>query len=290
MPDLPPRGRGEQKLGDITMQRITRKTGLWLGLSGVAALFLGLLCTSRPALGYVEAPHSLGQVISLSTNVILCRVESIDRQKNLIIYRKVRDLKGTDNRELIRHNIGKGGFNPREWQYPMEWAEVGKTAVFFHNGGAGEMCIGTYWYQAYPGGEWWNLSHGEPFLLRSFAGKIDKLTAAVTDIVAGKEVIVPCMVDGNKDDLHLRRARIQRLQGSLKLGDYNPKRDFVGWGGEDFRRLQGMPGFTHISAPGAGRSRGAGDFQLSTSTATASPTCAWPGPAKWCCSKTAANR
>src|SRR5205807_2053136 len=41
--------------------------------------------------------------------------------------------------------------------------------------------------------------------------------------------------------------RIQRLRASLKLGNYDPKRDFVGWGGEDFRRLKGMPGFTHIS-------------------------------------------
>jgi hypothetical protein len=47
--------------------------------------------------------------------------------------------------------------------------------------------------------------------------------------------------------LHLRRARIWRLKASLKL-DYNPKRDFVGWGGEDFRRINGMPGFTHYSA------------------------------------------
>jgi hypothetical protein len=92
------------------------------------------------------------------------------------------------------------------------------------------------------------MSHGEPFLLRSFCGQVDKLAAAATEIVAGKEVIVPCMVDGNKDDLHLRRARIQRLRASLKLQDYNPKRDFVGWGGEDFRRLAGMPGFTHYSA------------------------------------------
>ena len=129
----------------------------------------------------------------------------------------------------------------------MEWAEVGKTAVFFHNGGASETCIGTYWYQAYAGGEWWNLSHGEPFLLRSYAGSVEKLAAAVTDIVAGREAVVPCMVDGNKNDLHLRRARIQRVKASLKL-DYNPKRDFVGWGGEDFRRLQGMPGFSHYSA------------------------------------------
>src|ERR1044071_5954480 len=102
------------------------------------------------------------------------------------------------------HNIGKGGFHPREWQFPMEWAEVGKTAVFFHNGGAGKMCIGNYWYQIYPGGDWWNMSHGEPFLLRTFAGKAEKLIPVVKDVVAGKEAIAPCMIDGNKDDLHMK--------------------------------------------------------------------------------------
>jgi hypothetical protein len=213
-----------------------------LALAGV--LFL---CANRPALAYVEAPHSLGQVINLSTNIMVLRVEQVDKTKNVIVYRKVRDLKGKHPTDVIRHNIGRGGFNPREWQYTMEWAEVGKTAIFFHNGGASETCIGNYWYQAYAGGEWWNLSHGEPFLLRSYAGNVEKLAAAVTDILAGREVVVPCMVDGNKDDLHLRRARVQRLKASLKL-DYNPKRDFVGWGGEDFRRLQGMAGFSHYSA------------------------------------------
>jgi hypothetical protein len=216
---------------------------LSIAILAVALFALG----DRPALAYVEAPHSLGQVINLSTNIMVLRVEQVDKTKNLIVYRKVRDLKGKHPTDIIRHNIGRGGFNPREWQYTMEWAEVGKTAVFFHNGGASETCIGTYWYQAYAGGDWWNLSHGEPFLLRSYAGNVEKLAAAVTDILAGKEVVVPCMVDGNKDDLHLRRARIQRLKASLKL-DYNPKRDFVGWGGEDFRRLQGMAGFSRYSA------------------------------------------
>src|SRR5437588_5793337 len=201
---------------------------------------------TQPAYAYVEAPHSLGLVVQLSTNVMVLRIEKVDKQNNLIIYRKVRDLKGVHPTDVIKHNIGRGGFHPREWQYPMEWAEPGKTAIFFHNGGASETCIGSYWYQAYAG-DWWGMSHGEPFLLRSYCGNIDKLAAAVTDIVANKEVVVPCMVDGNKDDLHLRRARIQRMKASLKL-DYNPKRDFVGWGGEDFRRLSGMPGFTHISS------------------------------------------
>ncbi len=216
----------------------------------LSVLLLGsvlFICQDRSAQAYVEAPHSLGQVIALSSHIMVLRVEQVDKTKNLIVYRKVRDLKGKHPTDIIRHNIGRGGFNPREWQYTMDWAEVGKTAVFFHNGGASETCLGTYWYQAYAGGEWWNLSHGEPYLLRSYAGNVEKLAAAVTDIVAGREIVVPCMVDGNKDDLHLRRARIQRLKASLKL-DYNPKRDFVGWGGEDFRRLQGMPGFSHYSA------------------------------------------
>ena len=219
-------------------------------LGCLAVVLAGLVVAwgTRPGYAYVEAPHSLGLVVQLSTNVVLVRVEKVDRQNNLIIYRKVRDLKGKHPTEVIKHNIGRGGFHPREWQFPMEWVEVGKTAVFFHNGGASETCIGTYWYQAYANSDWWGMSHGEPFLLRSFAGPVDKLAAAVVDIAAGKEVVVPCMVDGNKDDLHLRRARIQRMKASLKLADYNPKRDFVGWGGEDFRRLAGMPGFSHYAA------------------------------------------
>jgi hypothetical protein len=197
---------------------------------------------------YVEAPHSLGLVCTLSTNIMVLRVDKVDKQKNLIIFQKVQDLKGKHPTDIIRHNIGRQGYHPREWQFPMDWAEPGKTAIFFHNGGQSETCIGTYWYQCGLGGEWWNMTHGEPFLLRSFCGKPEKLAAAVTEIVAGKEVVVPSMVDGNKDDLHLRRAKIQRLKASLKIQDYNPKRDFVGWGGEDFRRLLGMPGFTHYSS------------------------------------------
>ncbi len=211
-----------------------------------AALLIAI--PAPPAYAYVEAAHSLGQVITLSTNIVVMQVEKVDKEKNMIIYRKLYDLKGKHPTDVIKHNIGRGGFHPREWQYPMDWVEVGKKAVFFHNGGASETCIGTYWYQCYAQGEWWGMSHGEPFLLRTFAGDVNKLANAVKDILDNKEVIVPCMVDGNKDDLHLRRAKIERLRASLKLANYNEKRDFVGWGGEDFRRLGGMPAFSHYAA------------------------------------------
>jgi len=221
----------------------------FLPLAAVAAI---CLLPAPRAHGYVEAPHSFGQIIALSSNVVLMRVTAVDRVNNRVIYAKVRDLKGVHKQQEIRHNIGKAGFEPREWQNVMNWAETGKEAVFFHNGNASETCIGLYWYQSYGNANdvngWWGMSHGEPYLLRSFAGRIDKLVSAVTDVVSGKEVIVPCMLNSSNDDLKAARAKIQRLKASLKLQNYDPKRDFVGWGGEDFRRIVGLPGFTHISA------------------------------------------
>jgi len=211
---------------------------------------LVLTWSVSPSLAYVEAPMSLGSVLAQSSNVVLMRVEMVDKEKNLIVYRKVQDIKGVHNTDVIKHNIGRGGLRPNEWKPQMDWAEPGKMAVFFHNGGASETCIGNWWYQAYAGGEWWNHSHGEPFLLRSYCGPPEKLVGIITAMLAGQEVIVPCMIDGNKEDLHNRRCKIQRVKASLKLQDYNPKRDFVGWGGEDFRRLQGLAGFTHMSSLG----------------------------------------
>ncbi|MEI7683543.1 MAG: VCBS repeat-containing protein [Planctomycetota bacterium] len=209
---------------------------------------MALFVAIAPAWGYIEVPHSFGQVVAQSTNIVLMRVESVDKVNNTITYRKIRDVKGVHPTDVIKHAIGRGGLRPNEWKPTMDWAEPGKIACFFYNGGASETCLGNWWYQAYAGGEWWNHVHGEPFLLRSYAGPPEKLPAIVEAIMGGKEVVVPCMVDGNKEDLHNRTAKIQRLKVSLKLQTYDQKRDFVGWGGEDFRRLLGMPGFTHITS------------------------------------------
>jgi len=218
----------------------------WTRMIVVAAVLGTTLLRSAQA--YIEIPYTLGRIITEANFILVMQVEKVEKERNLIIYRKVQDLKGTYPAEVIKHNIGKNGFHPREWQTTMEWAEPGKVAIFFHNGGASETCIDGYWYQAYAGGEWWNMSHGEPYLLRSYAGKPEKLVPAVQTILGGAECVVPCMVDGDKNTLQLRTARIQRLKASLKIQDYNAQRDFAGWGGEDLRRLTNMPGFTHIGS------------------------------------------
>src|SRR3974390_2766529 len=150
------------------------------------ALIVGLGYVSwhtPPAHAYVEAPFSLGAVLAQSSHVVLMRVESVDREKNLIIYRKVQDIKNKHPQEVIKHNIGRGGLRANEWKPQMDWAEPGKLAIFFHNGGASETCIGTWWYQAYAGGEWWAHSHGEPFLLRSYCGNPERLANLVGEVI-----------------------------------------------------------------------------------------------------------
>ncbi len=213
-----------------------------LALAGLAVLWAGL-----PAGAYIEASMSLGAVVAQSSNILVMQVDKVDKVNNRILYKKIRDIKGKHPSDVLRHNIAKAGFHPREWQNVMAWAEPGKLAVMMYQGGASETCIDMYWYQAYGGGADWGMSHAEPFLLRSFAGRPEKLVMAVEEILANREVIVPAMVDGDKNALQLRTAKVQRLRASLKLADYNAARDFIGWGSDDFRRITHMPGFSHLA-------------------------------------------
>jgi hypothetical protein len=228
----------------------------------VCATLFPLLLFARPALGYVEAPHTLGFVAKDSTNIVLVQVTKVNKEKGLIIYRKVEDLKGKHPQDEIKHNIGQRGFHPREWQNVMNWAQEGKLAVFCHNGGASETCIGTYWYQCYKEGDWWGMSHAEPFLLRTFCGDVEKLAKAMKDILQNQEVVVTAFMDGNKNELHLRKGKLIRMKASLKRLDWNHKRDFVGFGGdgdevvEEFRTItllaESSPGWRFIPAQSAG--------------------------------------
>jgi hypothetical protein len=209
---------------------------------------LALLAAPSAARAYIEVPYTLGRVLQEATSAFTMRVERVDKTRNLIVYSKVQDLKGVSTTVTINHSIGLAEGRPGESQNVMSWAEPGKLAVCFQNGGASETCIDNYWYQCAANGEWWTMNHAEPFFLRTFAGRPEKLATAVSAMALGQEVIVPCMVDGDKSALALRRGKIQRLKASLKLQDYEARRDFVGWGGEDFRAVSGMPGFSHYGA------------------------------------------
>jgi HEAT repeat protein len=191
----------------------------------LVAAVLGVLLYASQAQAYVEISYTLGRVLNEATNIVVMKVEKVNKERRLIYYKKVADLKGKHDAEAIKHII-TDGFHAREPKNILDWAEPGKTAIFFYQGGASETCIGDYWYQAYHQGEWWNMTHAEPFMAWAFSGPADKLKAVIPDMLAGKEVVIPCAqydpakIDEYKKLLHDKKCPLWRMKASLAIGDH----------------------------------------------------------------------
>jgi hypothetical protein len=217
-------------------------------MAGVAALlFAG---DPPPAGAYIAAyPPTLGKMCSWSTHIVVVKVDKVkkDGKGGVIVYRKVRDLKGKWPTERIKHVIPTDGriqVGPtKDDTLPLgtdiiDWAEPGKRTVLFalQEHGWFHAYIDGLWYaghtagKKFPDWEWWHVTNDMPVLLRNFSGRRDQLEAAVGAIRAGKEVVVPCLADGKAEQLRRHRVKVQRLRAGLKRLDYDPKRDFVGWG------------------------------------------------------------
>src|SRR5690348_10037584 len=89
-----------------TDARLNMKSKLFV----FALLALGV----SSAQAYVEIPYTLGRLVTESTHVMLVQVDKVDKTKNLVIYRKIKDIKGTHPADVIKHNIGQAGFSPKE--------------------------------------------------------------------------------------------------------------------------------------------------------------------------------
>ena len=86
------------------------------------------------ARAYIEVSYTLGRVVNEATNIVLVKVEKVNKERRLIYYTKVADIKGNHPADAIKHII-TDGFNPREPKFILDWAEPGKTAIFFYCGG-----------------------------------------------------------------------------------------------------------------------------------------------------------
>src|SRR5262245_27464284 len=92
-----------------------------------------LVAITAQARAYIEAPHSLGRCVHESTNIVLVELSRVNKEKGLLIFKKITDIKGKFAGDELKHNIGQRGFHEREWKNVMAWAEVGKKAVFMCN-------------------------------------------------------------------------------------------------------------------------------------------------------------
>src|SRR5436190_2653681 len=129
---------------------------------------LAVLLWAAPAPAYIDhfGLYTLRSVIDGSTDIAVLRVEKVNREKAVILFSKVADLKGKSPDGESRHQISEG-FRPREPRLILNWAEPGASAVVFSNGTTAQICVGNFWYEAAarrdaPG--WWSLTHVQSIL------------------------------------------------------------------------------------------------------------------------------
>ena len=208
------------------------------------------VCWTAPARAYITAPvATLGAAWSDSTFVTVIRVEKVSREKGIIIYTKVRDLKGKYPNSTIKHifdlkttpahtGLGDVPVRPdeKDWRYALAWAEAGKTAVMFTRkydpyGDFGHTYIDGCWYATMcPPRDWefWYAIYADSNLLaRWHGGTPAQLVAAVEAMSAGKEAVLPVLAEGTRDDLRAGRAKVRGLKGAVAIRDSDLKRDLV---------------------------------------------------------------
>src|SRR5204863_827620 len=118
----------------------------------------------------------------------------------------------------------------REPRLILNWAEPGASAVVFSNGTTAQICVGNFWYEAAarrdaPG--WWSLTHVQSILAYAYCGSVERLKTSVSDVLAGKEVVIPAVrYSGDSNSQRLatfknvfrgKDATLIRMKASLKM-------------------------------------------------------------------------
>lgn len=143
------------------------------------------------AQAYIDVAPTLGAVLKDSTCICVLQVDKVSRERKVIIFKKLADLKGTHPGEEVRQQI-TDGIDPGEAKFVLDWAEPGQIAVLFQNGKTALVCIGRFWYQSTAGERpWWSMTQGRGELLYCYCGSARKLGDHVTAMLAGKEVVIP---------------------------------------------------------------------------------------------------
>jgi HEAT repeat protein len=155
--------------------------------------FLILCLMPAPSMAYIAAIPTLGKVIVDSDHIVVLRVDKVSREKQVVVYNRVSDLKGKDAPDVYVHKL-TDGFHPRQARTVLDWAEPGKMAVCFQRGNVCQTCIGGFWYEcAAAKGTAWTMTAGKPEYSYVYSGSTTRLAAHVKSIVAGNEVVVTAL-------------------------------------------------------------------------------------------------
>ena len=178
-----------------------------------AAIVALALAGLQPAYGVIRRLFTLEEIMALSEVIATAEIISVDAdpRKRTAVAQITGTIKGTSKFTRINMNFSVG----QEW-YPEAMVtnlKIGDPVVFFYadQGGGKLGCVAHtngFWFQLFgkltskPDEVWWNFTHIEIWLNRTFEGTTPELETILRDVLAGKRQPPP----PNPDKRPLARA------------------------------------------------------------------------------------
>jgi hypothetical protein len=160
---------------------------------------LSLLCLFSPSytsFGFIERQYTLQEVIDACTNIVFGTVESVDVQKLRAVVKVEEDVMGKSGLQKIRVNLAVGQRRPESTPEEMiKYFHEGKPAILFYDKHSGQLNslghVGGKWFQCktFVGegndwqDRWWEFTHIEIHMHRTFQGWTDDLQKQVREIL-----------------------------------------------------------------------------------------------------------
>jgi hypothetical protein len=152
---------------------------------------LAALATATPAPAYVDSVLSLQYVIAESQVIAEAKVEKVDKENQTAELVVGRSLKGKCHYERIRMNLGVGqAWHPEAIRRHLV---PGAPAIVFYNAGRqSQTYLNRFFFQLYgdpaapPEKAWWNFTHVEVKMNRTFNGPVPELAEIVEKVLAGR--------------------------------------------------------------------------------------------------------
>ena len=154
------------------------------------------LTVSLSAHGFIERKYSLEEVLTECTNVVFGTVTAVNPKRMTVNVKVDENIKGKSDFDELKINLSTGQGN-----FPQKMVEKFEAdlpiIIFYAKNGATIDCLGhvnSTWFQLRAIDErdknrvWWNFTHIEIYMHRTYNGPTPAFQKLVRDVLAGKKV------------------------------------------------------------------------------------------------------
>lgn len=172
------------------------KSRITLGIL-ICAVFLTVLGFENVH-AFIERVYTLQEVLNESTNIVFGKVESVDTQKQRAILKVEENIKGKSDFSKININVAVGQVGRKDTspELLMGKLKVGLPVIVFYSKegtGLAALCyVSGTWFQIFGSDQadrsrvWWNFTHIEIHMHRTYTGTTESFQKVVREAVAGK--------------------------------------------------------------------------------------------------------